>query len=61
SCDSLNYKQLTRKNFKPEIFIQNVDYIKKRFPLLKITISSTYVKGSEIEIGEVVKFTKKEN
>lgn len=56
SCDNLSTKDEIRKNFNAELFKKNIQFIKKYFDQLNITITSTYTKNSEARLKVVKDF-----
>jgi radical SAM protein with 4Fe4S-binding SPASM domain len=61
SCDSLSLKNQERINFIPDVFMKNLQYIKTKYPKLKITISSIYMKNSEKNLADVSNFAESQN
>ncbi|MFV0362731.1 MAG: radical SAM protein [Suipraeoptans sp.] len=58
SCDNLSTKEEIRKNFNAELFKKNIQFIKKTFDQLDVTISSTYTKNSEARLKVVEDFAE---
>jgi radical SAM protein with 4Fe4S-binding SPASM domain len=57
SCDSIS-QELERINFKPDVFVKNIHYVKNKFPHLFVTLSTTYTKNGEESLSEIIMFAK---
>jgi|AGTN01.3.fsa_nt_gi radical SAM additional 4Fe4S-binding domain len=57
SCDSVS-QVLERINFKPDVFVKNINYVKNKFPHLFVTLSTTYTKNGEESLSELLLFAK---
>ncbi len=55
SCDSLE-REGQRKGFQPERFVSNFEWVKSRFPKLKLTIASVQTKHNMEDIKATARF-----
>lgn len=57
SCDSIS-REGERKGFNARLFRENIEYIRKNYPNLAITVSSTYTKHNYADLLEIESFCK---
>lgn len=58
SCDSIS-REGERKGFNPKLYVDNIKWIKRSYPKLKISISSTVTSSNSKDIDETDYFCKK--
>jgi len=61
SCDNLSNKNQPRKNFKPNLFHKNINYIKCKYPNLPLLVSSVYSCGNYQELKLIKNFCGLQN
>lgn len=61
SCDNLSDKDQPRKNFKPDLFRKNINYIKNKYPKLPILVSSVYSCENYQELTRIRHFCSQYN
>lgn len=56
SCDNLSDVGQTRINFNPSLFRKNIDFLKKKYKELPITITSVFSKCNLSEINNIKEY-----